>query len=72
MPATLIPTRSATCPLCGLRFTGRPMMELHARDDHQNAVRTASAHPHPHRVPGPRRAGGQRPAVRGAGPADAR
>jgi hypothetical protein len=30
MPITLI----ATCPLCGLRFTNRPLLELHIREDH--------------------------------------
>jgi hypothetical protein len=31
MPATLI----ATCPLCGLRFANRALLELHVREDHQ-------------------------------------
>jgi hypothetical protein len=30
MPATLI----SICPLCGLRFTNRPLLELHMREDH--------------------------------------
>ena len=30
MSATLIDT----CPLCGLRFGSRPLLELHIRDDH--------------------------------------
>lgn len=30
MPSTLIPT----CPLCGLRYTERPLLELHIREDH--------------------------------------
>jgi len=25
---------TTTCPLCGLRFTGRPLLELHMREDH--------------------------------------
>lgn len=29
MPASLI----ATCPLCGLRFTNRALLELHMRED---------------------------------------
>ena len=33
MPATLIDT----CPLCGLRFASRPLLELHIRDDHPPA-----------------------------------
>jgi hypothetical protein len=32
MPATLI----ANCPLCGLRFTNRSILELHVREDHVN------------------------------------
>jgi hypothetical protein len=31
MPTTLNPT----CPLCGLRFTFGPLLELHLRDDHR-------------------------------------
>jgi hypothetical protein len=31
MPTTLNPT----CPLCGLRFTFGPLLELHIRDDHR-------------------------------------
>jgi hypothetical protein len=30
MPVTLI----ATCPLCGLHFTNRALLELHVREDH--------------------------------------
>jgi hypothetical protein len=30
MPTTLNPT----CPLCGLRYTDRPLLELHLREDH--------------------------------------
>ena len=30
MPATLIRTR----PLCGLRFSNLPLLELHIREDH--------------------------------------
>jgi hypothetical protein len=26
-----------TCPLCGLRFGSRPLLELHIRDDHPPA-----------------------------------
>ena len=32
MPTTLNPT----CPLCGLRFTFGPLLELHIRDDHRH------------------------------------
>ena len=30
MPASLV----VTCPLCGLRFTNRALLELHLREDH--------------------------------------
>jgi hypothetical protein len=30
MPTMLIPT----CPLCGLRYASRPLLELHIREDH--------------------------------------
>lgn len=33
MPTALI----ATCPLCGLRFSNRPLLELHIREDHRRA-----------------------------------
>jgi hypothetical protein len=28
-------TMTLTCPLCGLRFTARPLLELHIREDHR-------------------------------------
>ena len=31
MPTTLTPT----CPLCGLRYADRPLLELHVREDHR-------------------------------------
>ena len=31
MPTTLIDT----CPLCGLRFSSAPLLELHMREDHR-------------------------------------
>jgi hypothetical protein len=31
MPTTLIDT----CPLCGLRFSNMPLLELHIREDHR-------------------------------------
>jgi hypothetical protein len=37
MPSTL----TTTCPLCGLRFPGRPLLDLHVRDDHQKRDRPA-------------------------------
>ena len=35
MPATLI----RTCPLCGLRFSNLPLLELHIREDHRRPER---------------------------------
>ena len=35
MPATLI----RTCPLCGLRFSNTPLLELHIREDHRRRRR---------------------------------
>ncbi len=43
MPTTLNPT----CPLCGLRYTGRPLLELHIREDHRPRDRHADAEPVP-------------------------
>ena len=37
MPATLI----RTCPLCGLRFSNTPLLELHIREDHRRRRRPA-------------------------------
>ena len=37
MPTMLI----ATCPLCGLRYASRPMLELHIREDHRPRRRAA-------------------------------
>ena len=28
-------TMTLTCPLCGLRFAARPLLELHIREDHR-------------------------------------
>jgi hypothetical protein len=43
MPTTLNPT----CPLCGLRYTDRPLLELHVREDHRPRDRHAEAEPDP-------------------------
>jgi hypothetical protein len=32
-------TLTTTCPLCGLRFPGRPLLDLHIRDDHRERDR---------------------------------
>jgi len=37
MPSTLNPT----CPLCGLRYLNRPLLELHLREDHPQHNRAA-------------------------------
>jgi hypothetical protein len=42
-----------TCPLCGLRFDSRPLLDLHAREDHR--PRTGHA-PGGTQVPPPRAA----------------
>jgi hypothetical protein len=34
-------TLTTTCPLCGLRFPGRPLLELHMREDHLERHRPA-------------------------------
>jgi hypothetical protein len=41
MPTTLNPT----CPLCGLRYTDRPLLELHLREDHLQRERHAEPAP---------------------------
>jgi hypothetical protein len=41
MPTTLNPT----CPLCGLRYTDRPLLELHIREDHLQRDRHAEPDP---------------------------
>jgi hypothetical protein len=43
MPTTLTPT----CPLCGLRYHDRPLLELHIREDHRPRDRHAEAEPVP-------------------------
>jgi hypothetical protein len=39
MPSTLNPA----CPLCGLRFENKPLLDLHSRDDHQRVFRAGDA-----------------------------
>lgn len=43
MPTTLNPT----CPLCGLRYTDRSMLELHFREDHRPRDPDAEPEPDP-------------------------
>jgi hypothetical protein len=33
-------TLNPTCPLCGLRFASRPLLDLHVREDHRVPDRT--------------------------------
>lgn len=33
-----------TCPLCGLRFASKPLLELHIRDDHRPRRREQATH----------------------------
>lgn len=49
MPAMLI----ATCPLCGLRYANRPLLELHIREDHRPRRRHAVRQPRSGRDPSP-------------------
>jgi hypothetical protein len=32
-------TMNPACPLCGLRFDSRPLLELHIREDHRQRAR---------------------------------
>ena len=41
MTVTLTPT----CPLCGLRYASRPMLELHIREDHRRRRRAEPGGP---------------------------
>jgi hypothetical protein len=38
-------TLNPTCPLCGLRFTFGPLLELHIREDHRHRDRSAEPDP---------------------------
>lgn len=49
MPSMLNPA----CPLCGLRFGNKPLLELHIREDHRQHVARA---PDRHLDPGSTRA----------------
>jgi hypothetical protein len=54
MTSTLYPA----CPLCGLRYASKPLLELHIREDHR---------PRRHAQPGRLRAGGTRESSSAAG-----
>jgi hypothetical protein len=48
-------TLHTTCPLCGLRFSGRPLLDLHLREDHPQRNRPAEPAHHSSRdTPTPR------------------
>jgi hypothetical protein len=51
-------TINPTCPLCGLRYTDRPLLELHIREDH---VQRDHAQEAPHDEPGATRPPQQAP-----------
>jgi hypothetical protein len=38
-------TLNPTCPLCGLRYASRPMLELHIREDHRQRRRAEPGGP---------------------------
>ena len=38
-----------TCPLCGLRFSNRPLLELHLREDHPRRPERERPQPQPQR-----------------------
>ena len=45
---------SHTCPLCGLRYADRPLLELHIREDHaQRDSKPAAPAPDPAPAPPP-------------------
>jgi hypothetical protein len=44
---------SYNCPLCGLRYADRPLLELHIREDHRQREHTAAAPAAPASDPAP-------------------
>jgi len=44
---------SYNCPLCGLRYADRPLLELHIREDHAQREDTAAAPAAPAPDPAP-------------------
>jgi len=44
---------SYNCPLCGLRYADRPLLELHIREDHAQREDTAAAPAAPAPAPAP-------------------
>ena len=61
MPTTLNPT----CPLCGLRYTDRSLLELHIREDHRPRERPRNQIPAAPVTPRPPRRGQAAPARAG-------
>ena len=57
MPTMLIPT----CPLCGLRYANRPLLELHIREDHRPRRRAQPDSHDPGSTPGSRHSGRSAP-----------
>ena len=60
MPTTLNPA----CPLCGLRFGNRPLLDLHIREDDRQRVPGAQ---NGYRDPGSSRAAARGPTARDVG-----
>jgi hypothetical protein len=44
-------TLNPACPLCGLRFTSKPLLELHIRDDHRPRHREQPSHAEANGIP---------------------
>jgi hypothetical protein len=44
---------SATCPLCGLRYAGQSLLDLHIREDHAQRERGREPPPTPANPPAP-------------------
>jgi hypothetical protein len=39
-------TLNPACPLCGLRYASKPLLELHIREDHRPRRRAQPCRPH--------------------------
>jgi hypothetical protein len=46
-------TLNLTCPLCGLRFASRPLLDLHVREDHRDENHRHEDHRAPDPTPEP-------------------
>jgi hypothetical protein len=49
-----MPAIITTCPLCGLRYDNRPLLELHLREDHPQRPQPEQPRPRP-KQPRPQR-----------------